>query len=90
MLRYDDPVLARIWQLVSLVEGPFDDERVHAIRQLGVSRTTEKSTLSALVKAAGTSNPVIRKACVVALGKIGLAAAEAVPALFAAPRRPRR
>jgi hypothetical protein len=47
VLRYNDPTLARIWQLVDIVEGPFDGERIHAIRQLGVIRTTEKSALFA-------------------------------------------
>ena len=46
VLRYDDPALARVWQLVGIIEGPFDDERVRAIRQLGAIRTTEKSALA--------------------------------------------
>jgi HEAT repeat protein len=81
-LRYDDPALARIWQLVDIVEGPFEDERVHAIRQLGAIRTTEKSALSSLIKATEANNSaIIRKASLNALGEIGSAAAEVVPAL---------
>jgi hypothetical protein len=32
-LRYDDPTLARIGHLADLVEGPFEHERLYAIRQ---------------------------------------------------------
>src|SRR3954466_4968366 len=34
VLRYDDPVLARIWNLLEILDGPFIDERRHAIEQL--------------------------------------------------------
>jgi HEAT repeat protein len=88
VLKYEDPVLARIWQLIALVEGPFEDERLHAIQQLSAIRTIEKLTLSALVRAADTGNTVIRKACLDALGKIGPDAAEAVPTLVAALNDP--
>jgi hypothetical protein len=52
VLGYDDPTLARIWHLIDLVEGPFDDdERLHAILQLGAIRAAEKQAISALIKA---------------------------------------
>ncbi len=42
VLRYDDPAVGRIWQLIDIVEGPFDDERLHAIQQLGEIGTAER------------------------------------------------
>ena len=88
VLHHDDPALARIWHLVDLVEGPFDDERLHAIQQLGAIRAAENSAISALIKAAAANNAAIREASLEALGKIGPAAAEAMPALIAALKDP--
>jgi hypothetical protein len=48
------PLLRALWQLVGIVEGPFDDELLYAIQQLGASGTTEKSAISAIVEAAET------------------------------------
>ena len=62
VLHHDDPALARIWHLVDLVEGPFDDERLHAIQQLGAIRAAENSAISALIKAAAANNAAIREA----------------------------
>lgn len=76
---------ARIWHLINMLEGPFDDERLRAIQQLEATGTTERRAISALIKAAGANNDVaIRKASFSALGQIGPNAAEAVPVLAAA------
>jgi 5S rRNA maturation endonuclease (ribonuclease M5) len=89
VLQQDDPALARIWHLVHIVEGPFDDERLYSIQQLGAIRATEKSAISALIKAAEANKSAIRQASLEALGRIGPAAAEAaVPALAAGLKDP--
>jgi HEAT repeat protein/5S rRNA maturation endonuclease (ribonuclease M5) len=89
VLQQDDPALARIWHLVHIVEGPFDDERLYSIQQLGAIRATEKSAISALIKAAEANKSAIRQASLEALGRIGPAAAGAVPALAAALKDPK-
>ena len=89
-LRHDDPVLARVWKLIDLIEGPFDKERVHAIEQLGGITPVEKETINCLVKALITyPNPEIKTATLNAMveigptiGKIG-PVSEAVPPLVA-------
>src|SRR4051812_27133790 len=81
VLRYDDPDLARIWKLLDILNGPFNDERRHAIEQLGDLRVAEKMVIAALTKATKDNNLKIKKASLEALGKIGPNAAEAVPAL---------
>jgi hypothetical protein len=87
VLRYDDPVLARIWKLLEILDGPFIDERRHAIEQLGDLRIAEKPVIAALIKAAKENDLEIKKASLEALGKIP-GAAEAVPALIAALEDP--
>jgi HEAT repeat protein len=89
ILRYDDPILARTWKLLDILEGPFVDERLHAIKELGNLRVAEKMVIVALINAAKDNDRDIRKAFEIrkaslkALVNIGPAA---VPALVAALR----
>ena len=69
-MRYDDPLLARIWYLVDAVNGPFHEERLHAIQQLAELRPVEKPVIASLNKAAGAESPDIRRASLKALAAI--------------------
>jgi HEAT repeat protein len=88
VLRYDDPVLARIWKLLEIFDGPFIDERRHAIEQLSGLGVAEKVVIVALIKAAKDKDLEIKKTSLEALGNIGPAAVDAVPALAAALKDP--
>jgi hypothetical protein len=66
VLRYDDPVLARIWKLLDILDGPFINERKHAIEQLGYLGVSEKLVISALIKATKDNDLEIKKS---SLGK---------------------
>ena len=93
VLRYDDPVLARIWYLLDIIDRPFDEERLHAIRELGDIRPVEKPAIVALLKAFKDTSPEIRIASLNALASVApavgkLGPAEAVPALVAALNNP--
>jgi HEAT repeat protein len=84
VLKYDDPILARVWHLMGILDGPFHKERQHAIEQLGDLKIAERSVIAALIKGAKENNTEIKSASLNALGKIGPPAAAAVPALVAA------
>ena len=88
VLMYDDPVLSRVCYLLDINERPFDNERLHAIRELGAIGAAAKPALFTLIKAAKENNIEIQKASLEALGKIGPDAIEAVPVLAAALNDP--
>jgi HEAT repeat protein len=80
VLRHDDPVFARVLNLVALVNKPFDKDRVHAIEQLGDIRPIQKEAINCLVEAlVNCSNIEIMAATVSALAKIAPAIAKIVP-----------
>jgi hypothetical protein len=88
VLEYDNPDLARVWNLIDIVEKPFASERLHAIHELGTMGTLAKPAVPALMEASKKNDAKIRQSSLEALGKIGPAAAEAVPALAAALHDP--
>src|SRR5690242_16887671 len=47
VLRYDDPVFVRVWKLLDILDGPFNDERRYAIEQLGNLRVAENQVIIA-------------------------------------------
>lgn len=61
VLRYDDPAFARISNLVGLVEGPFEHERIYAIKQLGAMNAADKLAISVLIKAAQKNSSAVRQ-----------------------------
>jgi HEAT repeat protein len=84
VLEHDNKELVRIWNLIDIIEKPFANERLHAIRQLGFMGTLAKPAVSVLIKTSKENNAEIKKSSLEALGGIGPAAAGAVPALVAA------
>ena len=84
VLRHDNQTLARAWKLVEIAEGPFDEERLHAIEALDKLAVREAPVIRALAKAVDSSNRNIRFAGLNALQNPGPAAAGAVPALIRA------
>jgi len=83
-LEHDNPEMARVWNLIEIVEKPFAHERLHAIRQLGAMGILAKRAVPTLIETTQENNAEIKKSSVVALGEIGPAAAAAVPSLTAA------
>jgi len=81
VLEHDNKNLARIWNLIDIVEKPFPNERIHAIREFAAFGTLAKPAVFVLSKASKENNDAIKMASLEALGKIGPAAAEAVPSL---------
>jgi HEAT repeat protein len=86
VLEYDNPDLARVWHLIDIVEKPFASERLHAIHELGAMGTLAKPAVPVLMEASKSkkNDAKIRLSSLDALEKIGVPAAEAVPALAAA------
>jgi HEAT repeat protein len=84
VLEHDNKEAVRVRKLIEIVEQPFADERLHAIRQLGTMGTLAKKAVSVLIKASKENNAEIKKSSLEALGEIGPAAAAAVPAVVAA------
>jgi TIR domain/HEAT repeats len=81
VLKYDDPVSARIYHLINLLELPFYSERMYALHQLQDCGPAAASAVPALAEALKDHDPGIRRSAADALGGIGPAAASAVPAL---------
>jgi hypothetical protein len=78
VLKYDDPVFARIWHLVEVLDRPFDNERLYAVQQLGEIGIAEESVVSALVRAYDGQHGKIKNAALEALGRLKPAAVGAL------------
>jgi HEAT repeat protein len=85
-LKYDDPLLRRVWHLVDIIDRPFDRERLYAIRQLRSMRSAEPEVVFSLKRAAEDTNQAVRISALDALGDLGPAAANAAPTVIAAVR----
>jgi HEAT repeat protein len=86
VLKYDDPIQARLWHLIEICERPFPEDRLHAIRELSQLEAQAKPALSVLTKAIKEDKyPDIKKAALAALKNMGR---DAVPALNAALEDP--
>jgi HEAT repeat protein len=80
----DDPVFARMFYLMDIVDRPFDGERLHAIQQLAAIGGAAKPSVSILIKATKENNTEIKKAFLRALARIAPSAPEVMLPLAAA------
>jgi HEAT repeat protein len=88
VLGHDDPVLRRIRHLSEIIDRPFDNERVHAINELGEVLPVKKPAVLKLLNTSKDRNREVRIASLKALAKVGKAAAEVMPSLVAVLKDP--
>jgi HEAT repeat protein len=84
VIKYDDPVAARVYSLIDAFRRPFHHERLFALQQLGSIGSAAADAVPALAEALKDQNAEVRQSAADALGRIGPAAADAVPVLVEA------